>query len=73
MAAMTSRELAAAIRRAHTECAQETAAAKAEYNEGRRPLAAARKKRSTAARAARDTRIAELREQFARERAEVPA
>ena len=64
---MTARELAAAITRAHVQYGQEMAAARDEYNEGRRKIATARRERSTAARAERDRQIADLREQFRRE------
>lgn len=64
---MTASELASAITRAHVQFAQEVTAAKAEYDEGRRKIAAVRKGRSAAARAQRDAQIRDLRDQFARE------
>ncbi len=73
MTAMTNAELTAAIRRAHTEYMQEVDAAKAAYDDARRDIAAVRKGRNASARAKRDTRIADLKEQFAKERAEVAA
>jgi hypothetical protein len=62
---MTAPELAGAIRRVHAQYGQEVAAAKHEYDEGRRKIAAVRKGRSAAARAQRDRQIAALRAQFA--------
>jgi hypothetical protein len=67
---MTAPDLAGAIRRAHAQCGQEVAAAKQEYDEGRRKIAAVRKGRNAAARTQRDAQIADLREQFAREQRE---
>jgi hypothetical protein len=67
MPTITAHELAAAIQRAHLQYAQEMAAAKMEYDEARRKIAAVRKERSTAARAKRDRQIQDLREAFARE------
>jgi hypothetical protein len=67
---MTPQELAGGIGRAHTEYAQEVAAAKDEYDEGRRKIAGVRKGRNAAARTQRDAQIADLHEQFAREQRE---
>jgi hypothetical protein len=67
---ITGPELAGAIRRAHAQCGQEVAAAKQEYDEARRKIAAVRKGRSAAARTQRDAQIADLREEFAREQRE---
>ena len=67
-AVMTAREMADAIGRAHALCAAEVSAARDEYDEGRRKIAAVRKERSVKARAERDRQVRDLREQFARER-----
>lgn len=64
---MTASELASAITRAHVQCGQEVGAAKQEYDEARRKIAAVRKQRSVAARAQRDGQIRDLRDEFARE------
>jgi hypothetical protein len=66
---MTGHEYAAAVRRANTLCDAEVTAARDEYDEGRRKIAAVRKQRSSAARDLRNKQVRELREQFARERA----
>lgn len=70
---MKASELAAAITRAHTLCDAEVAAARDEYDETRRKIAAARKARSTAARRIRDDQVRALRDQFAAERRPAPA
>lgn len=62
--AITSIEYTRAVGRACAECEQEIAAATAEYNDAVRPHAAKRKERGRAARAKRDQRIGELREQL---------
>jgi hypothetical protein len=66
-AAMTARELAGAISRAHALYDAAVSAAKGEYDEGRRKIAATRKAQTRDARERRDRQIRDLRERFARE------
>lgn len=67
---MMASELRDAIVRAHIERDQEVGAAKAEYQDAEKPLAAKRIQRTKNARDKCRRRVRELREQFAREQAD---